>query len=155
MDATDPSRLTRVITPLKRTLLRAARGVEGLPDIPDAQIEILRILPVGTALSPGELASALQLSRSTVSNLVTAMLDAGLVTRRPAAHDRRSAEVAASARAIELLRRFDAASEVILQQALDLLDGDERAALEAALPALEHLQRALEEVSVPEGTAAQ
>lgn len=147
MDALDPSRLTRLISPLKRTLLRAARQADGLPDIPDAQIEVLRALPAGSALSPGELAARLQLKPSTISNLLGAMADAGLITRTPAEHDRRSSEVRASARALELLRRFDQTSDAILGKALALIDPVELAALAAALPALERLQGALEQVS--------
>lgn len=147
MDPIAPSRLTRVISPLKRTLLRAARQADGLPDIPDAQVEVLRALQSRATLSPGELASRLQLKPSTISNLLGAMADAGLISRKPAERDRRSSDVRASPKAVELLQRFDEASDAILGQALALIDEDERAALAAALPALEHLQVALEHVS--------
>jgi len=62
----DAARLAAVISPLRRALLAAAREQEGLPDIPDAQIEIIRALPRGTVAAPGELAETLGLGRSTI-----------------------------------------------------------------------------------------
>jgi len=158
------ARLAAVISPLRRTLLAAARERGGLPDIPDAQIEVVRALlgasgdgtgqgaghdtghgadrrPAGRG--PAELAQALHLSRPTVSNLLGAMEADGLVERRRAADDGRRVVVVASARATELFHRFDEAAGDILQEALNLLDPADRAAVEAAVPALEALADAL------------
>ena len=164
---TDPARtgdvegrLAAVISPLRRTLLAAARERGGLPDIPDAQIEVVRALlgasggdagqgaehgagrrPAGRG--PAELAQALHLSRPTVSNLLGAMEADGLVERRRADDDGRRVVVVASARATELFHRFDEAAGDILREALKLLDPADRAAVEAAVPALEALADAL------------
>ena len=97
-------RLGRVISPLRRSLLRVARAAEHLPEIPDAQIEVLRALPAGVERSSGELAGALGLSRPTISNLLRDMERAGLVARRPDRGDRRRVLVAASDRALPLPR---------------------------------------------------
>jgi DNA-binding MarR family transcriptional regulator len=123
MTALDAARLATVISPLRRVLLTAARDAEHLPEIPDAQIEIIRALPRDTASSPGELAGRLGLSRPTVSNLLTAMEANGLVERRPRPGDRRHVEVLATAAAT--------------------LTHEDREALTAALPALERLRDAL------------
>jgi DNA-binding MarR family transcriptional regulator len=139
----DVARLSGVVSPLRRSLLRAAREAEDLPDIPDAQVEVLRALPAGTTRSPVELADDLSLNRTTVSNLLTSMEAAGLITREPDPADRRRLGVRASERAERLLARFDEASAALLAEALaDLSEADARA-LAAALPPLERLRDTL------------
>ncbi|GAA1960296.1 MarR family winged helix-turn-helix transcriptional regulator [Microbacterium deminutum] len=139
----DPARLAAVISPLRRALLAGARAAEHLPEIPDAQIEVIRALPRGVVSSPGDLADRLGVSRSTVSNLLTAMEERGLVARRPSADDRRRVEVLASALALTLFERFDRASAALVGQAAASLPTADRDALAVALPALEHLRDAL------------
>ncbi|WP_328395967.1 MarR family transcriptional regulator [Nocardia sp. NBC_00416] len=152
MTALDPARLAAVISPLRRTLLTAARAVERLPEIPDAQIEIIRALPRGSVTTSGELAGRLGLSRSTVSNLLTAMEASGLIERRPRPGDRRRIEIRTTARARDLFDRFDLASSALVTDAAATLDPADRAALAAALPALEHLREALQRLHIPEDT---
>ncbi|TYL53523.1 MarR family winged helix-turn-helix transcriptional regulator [Agromyces mariniharenae] len=141
------ARLGSLISPLRRSLLRVARSSEHLPEIPDAQVELLRALPAGRESSPGELADELGLSRPTISNLLRDMERAKLVTRRGATDDRRRVVVAASDRALDLLARFDRASAAVLAEVLGRLSDDDRRALDAALPALERLRDAVEDVS--------
>ncbi len=141
----DAGRLAAIISPLRRARLAAAREREGLPDIPDAQIEVLRSLPRGTVASPGGLARSLGLGRSTISNLLASMERAGLVARRARTDDRRQVDVVASAEALGYFDRFDAASAAIVAEAPASLSPDDLAALEAAAPALERLRDALVE----------
>ncbi|GIE36369.1 MarR family transcriptional regulator [Actinoplanes italicus] len=143
MTALDAARLAAVISPLRRTLLSAARDAEHLPEIPDAQIEIIRALPRDTASSPGELAGRLGLSRPTVSNLLTAMEANGLVERRPRPGNRRHVEVVVTAKALDLFDRFDRAGGDLVSAAAATLTPEDREALTAALPALERLRDAL------------
>ena len=139
----DVDRLASVISPLRRVLLASARAAEGLPEIPDAQVAIIRALPRGFVSSPGELAGQLGLSRSTVSNLLTVMEERGLIVRRPSTGDGRRVEVLASAHAITLFDRFDRASAALVAEATASLPSADRAALAAAVPALEKLLDAL------------
>lgn len=147
MTTGDPeSRLAAVISPLRRTLLAAARERGELPDIPDAQIEIVRaLLPSsgGAERGPAELAEALHLNRSTVSNLLGAMEADGLIERRSAEGDGRRVVVSLSARALDLFGRFDQTAGELLRDALASLDPGDRAAVTAAVPALEKLAAAL------------
>lgn len=136
----DAARLAAVISPLRRALLAAARHREQLPDLPDSHIEVIRALPRGTVRSPGDLSTLLGLNRSTISNLLTAMERAGLVARRTRDDDRRHVEVVASAEALTLFDRFDAASAALVSDAATDLSRAERDALAAAVPALEHLR---------------
>lgn len=146
-DPFDVARLSGLISPLRRGLLRAARTAEQLPDLPDAQVEVLRSLPAGTVRSPAEIAGELTLSRTTVSNLLGTMETAGLITRETDPHDRRRVAVRASARATGLLGRFDQASATLLAEAIAALPDDDRVALAAALPALERLRDAVQAIA--------
>ncbi|GAA1753407.1 MarR family winged helix-turn-helix transcriptional regulator [Luedemannella helvata] len=143
MSTVDAARLAAVISPLRRTLLAAARAAERLPEIPDAQIEIIRALPSGTAATPSELAHRLGLSRPTVSNLLRAMESAGLVTRRPRPADRRQVQVAVSAKALDLFARFDRAGAALVADAVATLSAADRDALAGAVGALERLRDAI------------
>jgi hypothetical protein len=112
----DAARLASVISPLRRTLLAAARATEHLPEIPDAQI---------------------------VSNLLTTMEANGLVERRPRPGNHRHIEVLATPKAHDLFDRFDLASGDLVARAAATLPAADRAALAAAVPALERLRDAL------------
>lgn len=147
--ALDPARLAAVISPLRRALLTATREAGGLPDIPDAQIQVIRALPDGTTRTPSELADELHLDRSTISNLLAAMQRAKLVERAPDPNDGRRSLVTTSARARELFAAFDRSSADLLGAALDTLDPTDRDVIAAAQPALERLLDALLTVSVP------
>lgn len=139
MSELDAARLAAVISPLRRALLAATRTEARLPELSDAQIDVIRALPRGTSRGPAEIATRLRLSRSTVSNLLTAMEGEGLVERTPAPSDGRRIVVRSSARALDLFDRFDSANSALVAQATARLDDDEKAALAAAVPALERL----------------
>lgn len=147
LDAESVARLNSVILPLRRALVRLARTDVRLPELPDSQVELLRALPSGTVRPPGELATELGLSRPAVSNLLKALEADGLITRHVAASNRRYVDVRASRRAIRRLARFDRASAKRLGEAAGELSGEERDALVAALPALEHLRDAVRAAS--------
>ncbi|MEV4776086.1 MarR family winged helix-turn-helix transcriptional regulator [Microbacterium sp. LWH12-1.2] len=145
MTAFDAARLAAVISPLRRALLAATRAAARLPELPDAQIDVIRALPRGTARGPAEIAAQLRLSRPTVSNLLGTMEAARLVERTSDPSDGRRVLVQASDRALDLFARFDAASAAILTQASSMLNSGERAILADALPVLERLSVALSE----------
>ncbi|MEV4051930.1 MarR family transcriptional regulator [Amycolatopsis sp. NPDC049688] len=131
------------IAPLRRALLRRTRAHANLPDLPDAQVEVLRVLVQGGPATPGALASQLQVARSTVSNLLRAMIAAGLV-ERGTGEDLRTARVTATPRAADLLARYDTASERVLDEALSELTAADRRAIERAAPALARLTAAID-----------
>ncbi|MEV0600035.1 helix-turn-helix domain-containing protein [Streptomyces sp. NPDC050315] len=137
--------LGRLLGPLRRAVLRATRNAEGLPDLPEAQIALLRALSAAPeGLAPREVAARLRVAPSTVSNLVRTMTAAGLVQRVPHPHDLRTVTLTASAAALQLLERYDSASTATLARASDELPAADRAALTAALPALDRLLLTLE-----------
>ncbi|MCJ0980996.1 MarR family winged helix-turn-helix transcriptional regulator [Rhodococcus sp. ARC_M12] len=128
--------LGRQLGPLRRSLLRATREAADLPDLPDSHVEVMRALVDKPSMSPGVLAAHLNLARSTVSNLIKAMVDAGLVERSISSNDLRGATLTASPKALRLLAEYDAVSSQVLSDALDELTVDSRRALSAAIPAL-------------------
>ncbi|MEZ2371407.1 MarR family winged helix-turn-helix transcriptional regulator [Arthrobacter sp. RCC_34] len=136
----DAARLAAVVSPLRRTLLTVTRARADLPDIPDAQVEILRALPRGTAISPGELATTLGLSKSSVSNLLATMERAGLISRRPSPEDGRGVQVRASEDALLHFESFDATSTTVILEAVARLTPEDQQVLVAAVPVLETLR---------------
>lgn len=140
-EAATARRLGPLLGPLRRTVLRRSRDLAALPDLPEAQVELLRVLADQGPQSPSGLADRLHLARPTVSNLLRTMTGTGLVDRAPGAG--RGVAVSATDHARDLLHRYDAASARTLEVALARLDADDRAALTAALPALDRLLAAL------------
>lgn len=137
------SEFGRLIGPLRRAVLRTRR-MEGLPDLPEAQIELLRTLAETGGATPREAAARLRIAPSTVSNLVRAMTAAGLVERTPSTTDLRTVRLTASPKALDMLDRYDRTSTTSLRQALDRLAPQSREALRLAVPALAELLTALE-----------
>ncbi|MEV0241662.1 MarR family transcriptional regulator [Streptomyces sp. NPDC050674] len=136
--------LGRLIGPLRRAVLVRTRRAADLPDLPEAQIELLRVLSDAGGLAPREVAARLRVAPSTVSNLIRAMTAAGLVERKPSSTDLRTVTLTASPHALDLLSRYDRVSAQALRQALTALAPDSRRAIEEALPALTELIGALE-----------
>lgn len=149
-DRSDPDlarvarRLSAEVGPFRRALLTTARRTGELPEIPDAQIEVLRRLDEDGWSSPTRIGRALGLARSTVSNLVAAMQRDGLVERRLAAGDGRSTEVGLTDLARDRLAVYDAAAEQVLVAAMQTLDPRARQDLARALPRFAELRQVLE-----------
>jgi DNA-binding MarR family transcriptional regulator len=135
--------LSSLLGPLRRAVLRRTRAAEGLPDLPEAQIELLRLLVARGGLPPSRAAAELNVAQSTISNLLRAMTAEKLVDRLPTPGDGRGAMLVASARARVLLDRYDRASAAMLREALAGLPPTDRRAVEYAVPALRRLLAAL------------
>lgn len=146
-------RLGSELGPFRRRLMNASRSAADLPDLPDAQVEVLRRLEAIGWATPTGLGRSLGLARSTVSNLVLAMERDGLVDRRLVKGDGRSTEVGLTDRARDLLGTFDRSAEGVLVGALRRLTAEERRDIARALPALEALHAAIGGTPVP-ATAA-
>lgn len=140
------SEFGRLIGPLRRAVLRT-RLAEDLPDLPEAQIELLRALEIVGTATPSELAAQLQVAPSTISNLVRTMTAAGLVRRTPSTTDLRTVQLGLSPKSRDMLHRYDRTSTAALRRAIDRLTTKERAALERGMPALRALLTALEDES--------
>lgn len=134
-----------LLGPLRRAVLRSTRNAEGLPDLPEAQIELLRALSTSAeGLSPSSAAALIRVAPSTVSNLARSMSAPRLVERIRPEYDQRTVVLTASAEALQLLKRYDRASSAALSSVIEELSDDDRVALEQSLPALGRLVAALE-----------
>ncbi|RKR74270.1 MarR family winged helix-turn-helix transcriptional regulator [Frondihabitans australicus] len=138
MDST-AAELNRLFGPLRRAAVRATRAEAGLPDLPEAHVEILRALADHHPQSPGELAENLRLARSTVSNLIKAMVAAGLIRREADVTDSRSTSIYPTDSAIDNMRRYDEAGTQVLARALATMTEGERRTLGDAAPILSRL----------------
>jgi DNA-binding MarR family transcriptional regulator len=138
------ARLGRLIGPLRRAVLRS-RHAENLPDLPEAQIELLRALQQAGTSTPSSISTHLRIAPSTVSNLVREMTDKGLVLRSPSATDLRHVHLSLTPTAADMLDRYDRVSTAALRTAMQSLSPQRRKALEACLPAIADLITALTE----------
>ncbi|WP_292988579.1 MarR family winged helix-turn-helix transcriptional regulator [Mycobacterium sp.] len=135
--------LSRILGPLRRVVLRATRATAGLPDLPDAHIEILRTVASDPEITPRAIADRLGLARPTVSNVIQTMKRDRLLALNRSDDDARVVHVTVTRHAARLLQRYDTASERLLSEALGQLTASHRAAITAAIPALIALQSAL------------
>jgi DNA-binding MarR family transcriptional regulator len=143
MDTAD--QLARLLGPLRRAALRSVRQRAGLPDLPEAQIELLRALADHGPAGVRETADRLRVAPSTVSNLVKAMSAQDLVTRRTPGTDLRATELSATPRALAIVRTYEQTSGTVLREALARVSVADRAALDRALPVLFALLAALDD----------
>ena len=141
--------LGRLIGPLRRAVLRS-RHAERLPDLPEAQIELLRAVQEAGTTTPGEVSARLRVAPSTISNLVRTMTATGLLTRTPSATDLRNVHLSLSRTAHDMLDRYDRVSTTALRNAMHRLSPKRRKALEDSLPAIADLITALAE-QTPDG----
>ncbi|MEU2042314.1 MarR family winged helix-turn-helix transcriptional regulator [Nocardia niwae] len=144
------TQLSAILGPLRRAVLRRTRAAEGLPDLPEAQVELLRLLVSTAGAPPGHAAEALEVAQSTISNLVRTMAAAGLVERHTRTDDRRAVFLVASPRAHDLLARYDRASSAILHAALNELSAGDQHSVRQALPALQRLLTTLAVLDPPQ-----
>jgi DNA-binding MarR family transcriptional regulator len=125
-------------------VLRRTRALAELPDLPDAQVELLRLLERTPGLGVNDVATRLRVAPSTVSNLLRSLGSAALIERKHSPHDLRAVHLYPSAHALKLLRRYDKVSRAVLDEALAKLDAEDRRALQRATLALAHLLESLD-----------
>jgi DNA-binding MarR family transcriptional regulator len=131
--------LTDVVARLRRVLRSSIRSDYPWESLPMAQVELLQSLAEHSPARVGDLAVRLRLAPSTVSGLIGQMMAAGLVERGTDPSDRRAAVVVLSADGRQQLAEWHAAHRRRIAAALGDLGSGERAAIDAALPALSHL----------------
>jgi DNA-binding MarR family transcriptional regulator len=141
----DAHRLTDAVTRLRRALRSSVRTTCSWEALPMAQVELLQVLGEHSPARIGDLAARQQLAASTVSGLITQMIDAGLVARAVDPDDRRASMVTLTDDGRQQLTSWNGALERSLEDALDALDDTDRDAIRGALPALFRLARRLSE----------
>lgn len=151
---TEPSR-TAAIDPAAGALLHAVHRIRrlvrqriraewGSPPLPEAQLELLRLVRERPGHRVQEAAEALGVAPNTVSTLVGQLESAGLVERRADPADRRAIRLHLTPAARARIARWRDRRQAIVGAAFAGLDEGDRQAIAAALPALDRLAELLE-----------
>jgi DNA-binding MarR family transcriptional regulator len=131
--------LTDVVTRLRRALRASIRTDYPWEALPMAQIELMQCLAERDGARVGELAAVLRLRQNTVSGLLQQLASGGMIEREPDPLDRRAVLVRLSEAGAQRLADWQRAHERRIGAALDELGDAQRAAIVAALPALDTL----------------
>ena len=146
----DDVRLAELLFEALGAVRRQVRRTAGRPwpttDLTGAQIELVRLVRREPGRTVSEAADRLGLAPNTVSTLVRQLTDAGLLVREPDPADRRVARLRVSAPARRRIEGWRDHRHEHVARALDRLDVDDRAALATAVPALDRLAAALQEL---------
>src|SRR5580692_2544490 len=120
--------------------LRAERLAKGLePGLSDTQLAALAALERHGAMTPGELAEHEKVQPPSMTRVIAALEESGLVIRGPHATDRRQVVLTVTQAGREVVQKSRRLREAWLAQRLRELTPAERAALRAAAPILEKL----------------
>jgi DNA-binding MarR family transcriptional regulator len=139
IDTETPARLRAVVGKLSRRVNGSTRGETMTP----SQLSVLGSVARQGPLRLSELAELETLNPTMLSRIVANLDEAGLVHRRSDPDDRRAGLVEVTAAGRRTYDRLKAQRAKVLLDGLHELDPRDVAAVEAALPALEHLIEAL------------
>lgn len=134
-DPETPARLRAIVGKLSRQLSRAARGSGLTP----AQLSALGTIARTGEMRLSDVAEAEGMHPTMLSRIVAALEEAGLLRRRVDPDDRRAVVVEVTAAGRRTHDKLRAQRGRVLSDGLQGLTPQERAAVEAALPALEAL----------------
>jgi DNA-binding MarR family transcriptional regulator len=147
-DAAPPSaalttELAKVLARIGRGLRYRTRAVREALDVTHSEGELLRLLERRPGIRVQEAAVELGIASNSVSTLVKQLTRAGLVQRASDPLDGRAACLWLTPLSQDWVTRIGSAREQAIGRALDALEDSERAALEAAVPAMVHLSKAI------------
>jgi DNA-binding MarR family transcriptional regulator len=135
--------LMHLTASMRRFARRAVAARLAFTPLPEAQRELLFVVEAHPGIGIAAAAADLGLAGNSVSTLVNALVEAGLLTREIDTADRRAARLMLTDAAMARLQRWRQARGELLGRALDRTDAKDRAAIEAALPALRRLHAML------------
>ena len=122
--------------------LRAERLAKGLePGLSDTQLAALAALERHGAMTPGELAEHEKVQPPSMTRVIAALEERGLVIRGPHATDRRQVVLTVTQAGREVVQKSRSLREAWLARRLHELTPAERATLRAAAPILEKLSQ--------------
>jgi DNA-binding MarR family transcriptional regulator len=129
------------VSRLRLTLLRLARRLrqQANAGVTPSQLSVLATVDRHGPVGLKELAAIEQVKPPSITRIVAALEEEGLVTRAVSDEDRRAARVALTTEGKQALARVRRRRDAWLAQRLAELDADEVDALVRALPALEKL----------------
>jgi DNA-binding MarR family transcriptional regulator len=136
--------LLSVIGPLRRLLRRHVQDDWPVDPLPAAQVDLLRLVHQQPGIGVADAAARLRLAANTVSTLVGQLTDAGLLRRERDPADRRSARLVLTPAGDQRIAAWRARRAAAAAAALGALADEDRASLQAAIPALERLVEELD-----------
>lgn len=138
-DAVDPESATRVLRRF-RVVFNAVKAhfqqVERRAGIGGAQVWALSLIADRPEIGVGELARSMDIHQTTASNLVKALMLAGLIETHRHAPDRRTVQLRALPAGLEVLKKAPGPFSGVLPAALSRLDRDTLDRLDQDLGAL-------------------
>ena len=123
-------------------LLRRLRREDDASGLPAPQLSAMSVIVFGGPITLGALAAAEQVRPPTITKLVAALEEQGLVERETDGQDRRVVRVKATARGERLLSEGRRRRVASLSASVGTLPAADRAALARAIPILEKIARA-------------
>nr|MDT0656448.1 MarR family transcriptional regulator [Micromonospora sp. DSM 115978] len=122
LTGTAANELSGALGDLHRVLRRTVSGRLGRPPLPDAQVEVLRLVEREPGISVKETAEKLRTAPNTVSTLVGELAGAGLLERGRDPDNRRVVRLTLTALARERIAEYAARRRELLVTALLRLD---------------------------------
>ena len=144
--------LAEGIARLRRALRRGARVADPGNTLAVAQLELLTALAEQPGARPGQLARRLNMRANTVTTIVNALSARGMLERAAAEDDRRAVKLTVSEAGRQAVLSWQATNAAVLHLALSTLPVKQRRALAAAVPALDALARAIDQLADSPGT---
>lgn len=132
----DPSMLADQLHSAAIHLLRRLRRVDSASGLNAPRLSALSVIVFAGPITLGHLAEAEQVRPPTMTRIVAALADQGLVTKRSDPADRRTIQLSATLRGQRLLLAGRDRRVASLTEALRGLSTEDRTALETALPIL-------------------
>jgi DNA-binding MarR family transcriptional regulator len=139
--------LAEGIARLRRALRRGARAADPVNTLAVAQLELLAALAEHPGSRPGQLARRLNMRANTVTTIVNALSERGMLERAASADDKRSVELTVTEAGRQAVLSWQAVNAAVLHEALSALTARQRRALATAVPALDALARAIDRLA--------
>jgi DNA-binding MarR family transcriptional regulator len=141
--------LAKVLGRIGRGLRYHTRAAREALDVTHSEGELLRLLDHTPGLRVQDAALELGIASNSVSTLIKQLTRAGLVERSTDPLDGRAACLRLTPLASDWVRQVGSAREQAIERALMSLEDSDRALLEAAVPVMKRLARAISEGSGP------
>jgi DNA-binding MarR family transcriptional regulator len=125
----------------RRLRVERTAGELGEPSLSDTQLAALAALDRHGAMTPGELAEHEKVQPPSMTRVIAALVDSGLVTRASHPTDRRQVVLTASDSGRDLVNKARRRRDAWLAKRLAELSPQERATLRAVAPILEKLSQ--------------
>jgi DNA-binding MarR family transcriptional regulator len=135
--------LAKVLSRIGRGLRYHTRAAREALDITQSEGELLRLVDRRPGLRVQDAATELGIASNSVSTLVRQLTRAGLLERSAHPLDGRAACLRLTPSASEWVTQLGNAREQTIDQALAALDEQDRLQLEAAIPAMKRLAKAI------------